>query len=344
MRLLEAFAFDTLAHPWALLVLPAILMVLVAELSARAPGAVTVSTGETLLRVRRRGGEAMLRLPAMLRAAGLGMLAVALAGPLNGFQVREDRANVIDVMLSVDCSGSMSQPDFTLNGQPSDRLTATKLAVRDFIDSRRNETGSRYGLDRLGLVCYAGFAWTQCPLTLDYDVLLRELDRTQIADERRKNGTAIGSAIGLSVQRLSKSEAKSKVIILLTDGRNNCGELDPITAAGVAKQYNIRVYTIGVGATEVNPLAGGFFGPAPEPIDEDMLQRIAQETGAKYYRVTDSDALVKAYEEISKLETTEIEVGDYYEYKDAFLPYLLLGSALLLGGLFAKRIWFETIP
>ncbi|MFO7975306.1 MAG: VWA domain-containing protein, partial [Candidatus Hydrogenedentota bacterium] len=259
-------------------------------------------------------------------------------------------ADVVDIMLCVDVSGSMAAQDFETRGARRNRLEVTKEAVRDFIASRKHKPQDRYGLDRLGLILYAGYAWTQCPLTLDYGVLERELDLAAI-DERdpRKQGTAIGSAIGLAVSRLRKSEADTKVIILLTDGLNNAGELNPITAANLANEYNTRIYTIGAGSQEEvlvprRSLWGNVMMPAQMPIDEDTLQKITDITGGRFYRATDTKSLVGAYEEINQLEATEIEIGDYYEYEEGFFPYAVLGGLLMLAAVFMRRMWFEPIP
>lgn len=343
--LIAPFLFDTLAYPWLLLLLPAVVLFLIAELYARAPGALSISTGDVLARLGQGRGARLRLLPPLLRALGLALLIIALAGPLNGFKVRPDRANVIDIMLAVDVSGSMQQPDFVLGGRRRDRLYVTKAAVRDFIESRKLEDTDRYGVDRLGLVLYAGVPWTQCPLTLDYQVLQHELDRAEINMDRNKDGTAIGSAIGLAVRRLSQSEAKSKVIILLTDGLHNRGELDPITAAQLAARYNIRVYTIGAGATEAtNTNTMLMLGSQPTSIDEDGMKKIAALTGGRYYRATDTESLREAYAEIDALETTEIDIGDYYEYNDAFLPWLVAGMLALLCATYVRRQWCEVIP
>ena len=336
-----AFAFDTLSHPWVLALLAGVAVLLALELRARAAGTLSISTGTLLANLHAGRGTLLRHLPPFLRAAGLSALIFALAGPLDGYQVRKDRVDIIDIMLCVDVSGSMNQLDFVSNGQSRSRLFVTKEAVRDFIQSRKEKDGDRYGLDRVGLVLYAAVAWTQCPLTLDYGMLEHYLDRAEIAPQER-DGTAIGSAIGLAVRRLSKSEAKSKVIILLTDGLNNRGNLSPLDAARIAQEYGMRVYTIGAGSTET-PF-GGFFRAPSQAMDEHILRDIAEATGAKYYRATDLDSLREAYEEINALETTEIDIGDYYEYKEAFPPYALAGLACLLASVFSRRFWFETIP
>jgi Ca-activated chloride channel family protein len=349
VKLLQPFLFDSLAHPAVLVLLLGVILLFIAEFFARTPGCMTVSTGEALARLVDHRGAWLGKFPVALRALGLAFLIVALAEPLNGFQVRKDRVDVIDILLCVDVSGSMREEDFVSGGERRSRLFVTKEAVRDFIESRKDDSGDRYGYDRLGLVLYGGYAWTQCPLTLDYGLLDLELERAHIdeSNEDKSGKTAIGSAIGLAVLRLSESEAKSKVIILLTDGLNNAGDLDPITAAQLAKKYDMRVYTIGAGSAEKKSPTGlsAFFGGSRhQPIDEKALRKIAEETGGKYYRATDTDSLQEAYAEINELETTEIDIGDYYEYKQAFMPYVLTGGLLLLVSIFSKRKWFEAIP
>jgi Ca-activated chloride channel family protein len=344
------FSFNALMHPWALLLLIVVGIAFTLEITARAPGALNISTGDTLARIRGRRGDILRRLPALLRALGLALLVFALARPITGYQVRKDRANVIDILLCVDISVSMKSQDFVSGGQRRDRLFVTKEAVRDFIESRKHKRSDRYGLDRLGLIFYAKYAWTQCPLTLDYGVLERDLDRAEInIDDPKHQSTAIGSAIGLAVSRLRKSEAKSKVIILLTDGLNNAGEIAPLTAARLAKESNIRIYTIGAGSVEgglvpVQTLFGPIMQRTTEGIDEEALKKIASATGGKYYRATDTASLEEAYQEINKLETTEVEIGDYYEHKEGFVPYAAAGTWLMLTAMFSRRLWFEVIP
>jgi Ca-activated chloride channel family protein len=339
-----------LMNPWVLLLIPAVALLLAAELTARAPGVLQVSTGETLAKLQGHARDAMRRLPPLLRALGLILLVLALARPVRGLEARTDRANVIDIMLCVDVSGSMKAMDYATDGRNRNRLDVTKQAVHDFILDRKDKSEDRFGRDRLGLVCYAGYAWTQCPLTLDYGVLEHELDRVEIDEtDRRKQGTAIGSALGLAVGKLSKSEAKTKVIVLLTDGLNNMGELDPITAAQLAKEYGIRVYTIGAGSRgevlipQPTPF-GQMLVQARMPIDEETLKRIAETTGGKFYRAADIQQLNDAYAEINRLEKTEVDVDDYYDYEDVFVPYAVTGMVALFASLFARRYWFDPIP
>lgn len=269
---------------------------------------------------------------------------IALAGPTYGVKLNKDRANVIDIMLCLDISGSMSQQDYVLDRTQRDRLYVAKRAAKHFIEHRKENESARFGLDRIGLVLYAGVAWTRCPLTLDYEVLLQALDKTDFAPQE-KDGTAIGSAIGLAARRLSQSEAKSKVIILLTDGINNRGEISPADAANIAKEKGIKVYTIGAGSAEtgLSMTAGGII-IQNQPLDEALLRKIADETGGKYFRATDTEGLLKAYEEISQLEATEVDVGDFYEYKEIFLPYVVIGMMLMLGSVYARRILWDPLP
>jgi len=345
MRIFSPFMFDLLAQPWVLFFLILVPVLWACETLAKAPGALRISTGEVLHQLR--GGHAgLLRfVPALLRALGLSALIVALAGPLDGFQMRRDRANIVDIMLCVDLSGSMQQRDFYVDGEYRDRLYAVKIAVDNFIDSRKNSRTDRYGVDRLGLILYAGYAWTAVPLTLDYGIIEHEMANATIEMvDPSKQGTAIGSALGLAVRRLSQSEAKSKVIVLLTDGINNRGELDPITAAELAREYGIKVYTVGAGSVETGTVRQGPFAVRRDPIDEESLRKIAEITGGQYFRGSDLSSLEAAYTEINALETTEVEMGDYYEYKEAFMPYAILGGLLLMGSVLSRRTWFEPIP
>ena len=337
------FKYDGLAYPLMLWLGVVVAVLLIAEILRRAPGAIRISTGELLARIRGRRLLLARRIPAVLRALGLLLLLMALAGPMRGYHIRKDRAGVIDIMLCLDVSGSMEQQDFKIDGKPYDRLHVAREAARRFINNRRETRDTRFGLDRIGLVLFSGLAWTQCPLTLDYDILERELDNSKIADER-KQGTAIGSSLGLAVRRLSKSEAKSKVVILLSDGVSNRGELDPITAARLAKEYGIRVYTIGAGSAEEVLVRRGFFPMRTEAIDEATLKEMASITGGRYYPATDTESLLSAYEEIGTLEVTEIDVGDYYEAKEEFMPYILAGALALLASIFSRRLWYEVIP
>lgn len=234
----------------------------------------------------------------------------------------------IDIMLALDVSSSMMTPDF----KPKNRLDVAKEAAAQFVQGLKN--------DRVGLVVYAAESFTQCPLTLDYGMVLNFLEQVDILMNvnrrpRMADGTALGSAIANAVNRLRDSDSKSKVVILLTDGINNRG-LDPPTVARAARALGIRVYCIGVGKERPgmlpldDPLFGRFFLPQAEAgLDEKALQEIADIAGGKYYRVTDPEALTKVYQEIWKLEKSRFPVKEYQKYKELF-PYFLIPAALLL--------------
>lgn len=350
MRLLSHFYFERLMHPWFLLLTAGVIALFVAECFKRAPGTLTISTGEDLSRIPAPRRAMLETLPAILRAIGLAFLVIACARPMAGLRPHVERAEVVDIMLCVDVSGSMRAVDFFEGGAPRDRLHVTKQAVGDFVKSRKFRSEDRFGIDRLGLILYAGYAWTRTPLTLDYAILERDLEGAEIDEtDPARRGTAIGSAIGLAVSKLMKSEAKSKIIVLLTDGRNNTGELDPVTAAHIARDYGIRIYTIGAGSggdvlVPEQTLFGPRLRPARMPIDEESLRRIAEITGGKYFRATDTQALQKAYAEINELETTPIEVGDYYDYEEVFVPWAVIGTIALTASMFTRRAWFDPIP
>lgn len=209
----------------------------------------------------------------------------------------------IDIMLLLDMSGSMQIPDFSPN-----RFGAAKRVIEKFIRGRRN--------DRIGLVAFAGEAYTQCPLTVDYSALLNILEQLKIG--YIKDGTAIGMAIAEGVARFKHSKAPSKVMILLTDGENNAGSIDPMTAAKLAKSEHIKIYTIGMGS---NGKIGKIYGGGAGGLNEDLLRQIAYETGGKFYLATDSGALSRIYDEIDKLEKGKIETKVYNSYIELF-PYL----------------------
>lgn len=272
----------------------------------------------------------------LLRLAALALLIVALARPQSGSRQEEILTEGIDIMLAVDVSGSMLAEDF----KPNNRLGAAKAVAKEFVEGRRN--------DPIGLVVFAGEAFSQCPLTLDYDVLLDILGDTRIAP-REWDGTAIGNGLATAVARLRDSQAESKVVILLTDGENNAGEVDPVTAAQVANTFGIRVYTIGAGTRGTamypyeHPLFGKQYRPIQVEIDEELLTRIADITGGRYFRATNTEKLREIYREIGELEKTRIEVKAFTQYTELFATYagaglLLVLLEVLLGGTVLRRL------
>lgn len=271
-----------------------------------------------------------------LKVAGLVLLIVALARPQKGSSVKEFTTQGIDIVMVLDISSSMRAVDF----QPN-RLEAAKSVALEFIEGRRE--------DRIGLVVFAAESFLQCPLTIDYGVL-RELLRQVDIVEEKYDGTAIGMAIANAVNRLRDSTAKSKVMILLSDGRNNAGELDPETAADMAQTFDIKIYTIGAGKLGQAPypvqLPGGAvkYRLVDVEIDEAVLKKIAALTGGKYFRATDETHLASIYEEISELEKTEVKVKEYINYHDLYHLFLLPGVLLIMIGELLGRTFWRKIP
>ncbi|RMH80605.1 MAG: VWA domain-containing protein [Calditrichaeota bacterium] len=272
-----------------------------------------------------------------LRIATLALLILGLARPQSGTRQQEVITEGIDIMLVLDVSSSMLAEDF----KPKNRIEAAKAVAAEFISGRRN--------DPIGLVIFAGEAFTQCPLTLDYGVLLQILEKVQVAP-REWDGTAIGNGIATAVARLKNGKAKSKVIILLTDGENNAGEIDPITAAQVAQTFDIRIYTIGAGTRGTamypfdDPIFGRQYRPVRVEIDEELLTRIAEITGGRYFRATDTAKLRRIYQEIGELEKTKIEVKEFTRYTELFVYYAGFGLLLLILEVVLRNTAFRKLP
>ncbi len=272
----------------------------------------------------------------VFRLLAVALLIIAFARPQSGQKESEVQTEGVDIILAMDISSSMLAEDF----KPKNRLEAAKVVAADFIKGRQN--------DRIGLVVFAAQSFTQCPLTLDYGIVLRFLEeiKTGMIDD----GTAIGMAIGNCVNRLKDSKAKSKVVILLTDGQNNRGELDPITAAKVAQAFNIRIYTIGAGKRGEalypvdNPVFGRSYQRVRVEIDEDLLTQVADITGGQYFRATDETSLEQIYAEIGEMEKTKIEVKEYTRYSEIFLPYALAALILLVLEIVLANTKFRKIP
>jgi Ca-activated chloride channel family protein len=261
-----------------------------------------------------------------LRVTALVLAILALARPQFGRAESRYSGLGVDIILAVDISGSMLAEDFTVDGARANRLEAVKSVVKEFVQRRPS--------DRIGLVLFGARPYTQCPLTLDHGWLLTNLDRAQIG--MIEDGTAIGSALATAASRLKASEAKSKLIILLTDGQNNAGRVSPLTAADAAAALSIKAYTIGAGTRGLAPYpARDLFGntvyqPVQVDIDETTLQQIAEKTGGSYFRATDTESLKAIYDDIDRLERTEFEAPRYLEY-DELYPWLLLPAIVLLG-------------
>lgn len=276
----------------------------------------------------------------ILRSTAIVLFVIAMARPQYGNKQTKVTTEGIDIVLAVDVSGSMLAEDFEIGGRRYNRLHVVKQVVKDFIMKRTN--------DRIGLVVFAGRPYTQCPMTLDYGMLLQLLDKVEIG--MVEDGTAIGSALGSSIERLKNTKAKSKVIILLTDGRNNSGEIDPFTAAEIARTFGIKIYVIGAGTKGLAPFpAFDIFGnkvmkQVKVDIDDDALREIAKITDGNYYRATDTESLKEIYGQIDKLEKTESDVTQYTEYNELFHYFLLSAFGLLFVELGLAKTKLRKIP
>lgn len=296
---------------------------------------IQISSVAGVVRAPRTVRYYLRHLPFVLRAAAFALLVVALARPQDVEQNVRSNAEGIDIMLAIDVSGSMLARDFK-----PDRITAAKEVAGSFI-------ADRYG-DRIGLVAFAGEAFTQSPLTTDQSTLQTLLAR--IRSGLIEDGTAIGNGLATAINRLRESDAKSKVIILLTDGVNNQGQIAPITAAEIAKAQGIRVYTIGVGTEGMAPYpAIDMFGNLTfvnqkVEIDEKVLQAISDMTGGRYFRATDKDKLKAVYEEINQLEKSKIEVTEHISYHELFLVWALAALGLLLAEFLLSNLVLKRIP
>ncbi|MDB4901796.1 MAG: hypothetical protein JWQ63_1077 [Mucilaginibacter sp.] len=263
----------------------------------------------------------------VLRSLAIAALIIALARPQSSLSWQNTTTEGIDIVIASDISGSMLAEDF----QPN-RLEAGKNIAIDFIKNRPD--------DRIGLVIFSGESFTQCPLTIDHDVLVNLFK--DVKNGMINDGTAIGMGLATAVNRLKDSEAKSKVVILLTDGSNNAGSISPITAADIAKQFNVRVYTVGIGTKGYAPYPvqtpfGIQYQRIPVDVDEGTLTKIADITGGKYFRATDNETLKHIYEQIDKLEKAKIDVTQYHKKTEMFLPFALIALFFLLSEFIIKN-------
>lgn len=275
-------------------------------------------------------------LPLFLRYISIVLMICALARPQKVEAEREFETHGIDIVLSMDISGSMLAEDF----KPVNRIAVAKEEAKKFIKSRQN--------DRIGLVVFARKGYTQCPLTLDYQVLEKLIDDVEIG--LIKDGTAIGLGIGTAVNRLRDSKAKSKVIILLTDGENNAGNLDPITAAELARSFGIKIYSICIGKGGLvpfpieDPIFGKRYVQAEVKIDAKTLKRISDITDGVFFQAGNTEDLQRAYKRINELETSEVKVKEYSSYQELYHCFLTPGAILFLLGIVLSKTVFLKLP
>ena len=303
-------------HPWiliALLLIP-FLFFFFKKISSFFEGTMRISSSTLFEGSFHRKGELRYKIILYLKILTLVLIILSIARPRKIDQLQMMNVDVVDIILVIDISSSMLAEDFKPN-----RLEAVKEAALNFITNRQE--------DRIGLLVFAGETFIQCPLTTDKQVLSSLLKDIRIA-EKEYDGTAIGMAIANATNRLRDSKAKSKVMILLSDGSNNAGELDPITAADLANQFDIKIYTIGAATDQSITYIPGV-GRMVNEIDEKTLKEISKETGGRYFRAKDQDMLTEIYAQIDSMERTEIEVKSYTKYKELFGWFLI--PALIIG-------------
>jgi len=331
----------TFAHPYLLLLL--LLLPLAAWLKGRTGrqpaflySSVQLVRGITGI-TRSRAGSILLK----IRWLVLALFLVGLARPQWGEGETTVSASGIDIVVALDLSTSMSSEDFTLGGQRVNRLAIAKDVLKKFVARRPN--------DRIGLVAFAGQAYIAAPLTLDHDFLLQNLERLDLATPD-KDGTAIGSALTAGLNRLRDVKSKSKIVILMTDGQNNSGKVPPLTAAEAAQTLAVKTYTIGVGTRGLAPIpyidqfGRKRYTEQPVDIDEATLKQIADRTGGKYFRADNTETLRSIYDEIDRLEKTEVEVKKFQRYRELFPWFVLPGMVLLLLELILAHTVWRKLP
>ncbi len=351
--------------PWYflfLILLPLVIWRLFAKRRNPAVGFSSVSLAKRISPTLR---QRLMWLPAALTIGAIVFLIIGLSRPREGREQTIADSEGIAIELVVDRSGSMQAMDFKIDGQNVDRLTAIKNVAGKFV-SGGDELDGRFS-DLVGLITFAGYADGLTPPTLDHSFLVGRLNETQIVTQRSEDGTAIGDAIALAVEKLNdlddrqKEKVKSKVIILLTDGENTAGELEPVEAAEIAQTIGIKIYTIGVGTRGQAPIPvrDSFTGRQtirmmPVNIDEATLKKVAETTGGQYFRATDTDSLVKIYEEIDALEKTKVEARHFVDYRELAVqpfqagslglpPFLMIAFTLLASRLLLQQTWLREM-
>jgi Ca-activated chloride channel homolog len=291
------------------------------------PAPLVFSRANLLGRFAGRRGQRIARMPGWLRAVAFAAAVIAAAAPRTGAAVVDVDVEGIAIMLVVDVSSSMLAEDFA----PQNRLAVAKQTVIDFMRGREH--------DRIGVVAFGGEALTLVPLTIDHAVLFQSVDQLGPAGTPGwlEDGTAIGTAIATAANRLRRAPGESRVVVLLTDGENNRGEIDPRTAARAAAAYDIKIHTIGVGSDGMAPIpiargpGGVQYANLPVSIDEPLLREIAATTGGQYFRATNEAALDSIYQRIDELETSTVQVSRYVDYTPYYLPFLILAMTALVG-------------
>ena len=332
--LFDYFKNITFGQPWFLLLLIVIPVLIwwYAAKNSRRQGSIIIS--DVSAKGLRSWKTSLRHLPFVLRLLAIIFIIAAIARPQTMFEEQNAEGEGVDIVLCIDVSGSMTAQDLTPN-----RLEAAKNVAIDFVNKRLT--------DRIAVVIFSGESFTQCPLTTDHAVLISAIEN--IRNGLLEDGTAIGSGLGTSVDRLRTSKSKSKVVILLTDGENNGGLIDPQTAKEIAKAFQVKVYTIGVGTEgyapqPVNTPMGVVMQQGKVSIDEKLLKQIAGETGGKYFRAKDNAGLSGIYDEINSLEKSKVEISSRTRYTEKFFPFVIAALALLFLEMLLKFTVFRKFP
>ena len=347
--------------PWAFLLLAILPLLRWRQHRRKAPSTIRFSSTQQAAGVGRTLRQRLMWLPSALRGLALILLVVAIARPQQGLEGTREIAEGIAIEMVVDRSSSMSA-EMQHRGRNLSRLEVVKDVFGNFVLGNRADLEGR-PTDLIGMIAFARFADTIAPLSLAHDALPRFLDTIKLVQRREEDGTAIGDAIALAAARLKSAEKdlagspsgksndyeiNSKIIILLTDGENNAGKRDPLQAAKLAKEWGIKIYTIGVGGgesvTSIQTLFGTYKVPTGRGFDEGLLKQIAEETGGIYQRADSAEALAAVYAEIDRLERTEIEAIRYREYRELFPGFAIFGLFLIVSESALRGTVFRKIP
>jgi Ca-activated chloride channel family protein len=318
---------------WFLLLIP-FLVVIHIYYHRKKQNSLILSSFDNFPEYKKTTRQKLSFLPILFKLTAIALIIITLARPQSSSGGQNVTTEGIDIVMALDISASMLAEDLKPN-----RIDAAKKVAQQFIDNRPT--------DRIGLVIFSGESFTQCPITSDHAViknLMAGIESGMLSD-----GTAIGEGLATAVNRIKGSKSKSKVIILLTDGVNNVGAVDPLTAGDIAKAFNVRVYTIGVGSQGMAPYPfktpfGIQYQNVPVQIDEDVLKQIAAETGGKYFRATNTAKLKEVYNEIDKMEKTKISVTEFHNKSEEFYPLILLAIGLLALEILLKHTLLKSLP
>jgi Ca-activated chloride channel homolog len=337
----------TFAHPWLLLLLLAIPLLVWLRGKRGPAAALTYSSTASLAAIGRKSAARAGKILRTLLVASLAILVVGLARPQLGKSLTQIEASGIDIILVLDVSGSMLTKDFTIGGQEATRVDAIREVTQKFIEGRPN--------DRIGIIAFAGRPYVVSPMTLDHDWLLQNLDRVKIG--LVEDGTAIGSAMAAAANRLNDKRSKSRVLVLLTDGENNAGKIPPKTAAEAIKALKIHFYAIGAGINGIAPapiftnrgpltdaLGNILYENQRVEFNEAGLREVAKIADGKFFRATDTQSLVQIYSDIDKLEKSTVSVKKYQQYRDLFPLCLMGGCGLLLAQLVLSQTIWKKLP